>query len=102
VKGFIACLDQQKQEFTDEEIKIGREICERVVKAIGRIEKNLSEKDSYIEIIKSTVDLFEARNNFNKDHSKNVSRLAGRISTALNIPPEEQNEIRIAAYLHDI
>ncbi|MBC7475797.1 MAG: diguanylate cyclase [Candidatus Sericytochromatia bacterium] len=102
VIGVLVCLDDKARIFKFDEIKICQEIAERVVKASTRIEKNALEKGSYIEIIKSMIDIHEARNPISKDHSKNVSRLAGKISNALEIPKEEQNEIRIAAYLHDI
>jgi diguanylate cyclase (GGDEF)-like protein/putative nucleotidyltransferase with HDIG domain len=102
VTGMLACLHDRPKSFTVEEIRICGEIAERVIKAIGRIEKNISERDSYLEIIKSMIDIFEAKNPETRDHSKNISRLAGRISNALDIQKEEQNEIRTAAYLHDI
>jgi diguanylate cyclase (GGDEF)-like protein/putative nucleotidyltransferase with HDIG domain len=102
ISGIVVCLDDKIRQFTLEEINICKEITERVIKAISRIEKNDSEKDSYIDIIKSMIDVFESRDNTTKDHSKNISRLSGRISNILGLPKEEENEIRIAAYLHDI
>lgn len=102
ISGVIVCLDDKIRQFSAEEISICKEIAERVIKAISRIEKNDSEKDSYIEIIKSMIDIFESRDNSTKDHSKNISRLAGRISNILSLSKEEENEVRIAAYLHDI
>ncbi|MFN8577700.1 MAG: diguanylate cyclase [Candidatus Sericytochromatia bacterium] len=102
ISGVIVCLDENIRQFTIEEINICKEIAERVIKAISRIEKNDSEKDSYIDIIKSMIDVFESREQITKDHSKNVSRLSGRISNILGLNKEEENEIRIAAYLHDI
>jgi diguanylate cyclase (GGDEF)-like protein/putative nucleotidyltransferase with HDIG domain len=102
VTGMLACLHDNPKTFTIEELRICGEIAERVIKAISRIEKNISERDSYLEIIKSMIDIFEAKDTATRDHSKNISRLAGRISNALEIQREEQKEIRTAAYLHDI
>lgn len=101
ISGIVVCLDDKIRNFTIEEINICKEITERVIKAISRIEKNDSEKDSYIDIIKSMIDVFESRENSTKGHSKNISRLSGRISNILGLSKEE-NEIRIAGYLHDI
>lgn len=102
VTGVLACIDDKERTFNNEEINICKEISERIVKAITRIQKNISEKESYLEVMKSMVDLFESSSQETKDHSKNVSRLAGRISRAMNIPKEDEFEIRTAAYLHDI
>jgi putative nucleotidyltransferase with HDIG domain len=102
VTGVLACMDDKFKKFTQEEVKICEEIANRIIKAISRIEKNISERESYLEIIKSMIDIFESKNSLTRDHSKNVSRLAGRISSALEIPKEEEQEIRNSAYLHDI
>lgn len=102
VTGMIACLDTEERVFTPEEIKICQEISERVVKAITRIDKNYKDKESYIEIIKTMVDIFESKSHDTKDHSKNVSRIAGRIAKAMDLSTEEENDIRVSAYLHDI
>lgn len=102
ISGIIVCLDDKERVFTIEEANICKELSQRVMKAISRIEKNDSEKDSYIEIIKSMIDVFESREIATKDHSKNVSRLAGRISNILGLSKEEETEIRTVAYLHDI
>ncbi|MFN8674411.1 MAG: diguanylate cyclase [Candidatus Sericytochromatia bacterium] len=102
VFGIIGCFDTEEKDFTAEEIKIFQEISERVVKALTKIDKNISEKDSYIEIIKAMIDIFESKQNITKDHSKNVSRMAGRIAKAMNFSSEEEHDIRVSAYLHDI
>ncbi|MFN4149359.1 MAG: diguanylate cyclase, partial [Candidatus Sericytochromatia bacterium] len=102
VTGVLACIDDKQRLFNNEEIKICQEISERIVKAITRIQKSISEKESYLEIMKSMIDLFESKDIETKDHSKNVSRLSGRISRAMNIPKEDEYEIRTSAYLHDI
>ncbi|MEK7431721.1 MAG: diguanylate cyclase [Cyanobacteriota bacterium] len=102
VIGIISCLDVNEKEFSQEDLKILKEISDRVVKAITRIDKNESERDSYIEIIKSITDIFESKQPETRDHSKNVSRTAGRIAKAMNLTSDEEHEIRVSAYLHDI
>jgi len=102
ISGIIVCITDSEESFSDDEVKLAGEISKRVVKALKRIEKNLFQRDSYIEIIKATIDIYESKNYFSKDHSKNVSRLAGRISNSLDLTKEEENEVRTAAYLHDI
>jgi len=102
IKGVLACISDYAKKFTTEEINIAVEIGERVIKATTRMEKSMLERDSYIEIIKSMIDIFESRSSLRRDHSKNVSRLAGRISNILELPKEKQIEIRTAAYLHDM
>lgn len=102
ISGIIVCLDDKDRIFTPEEANICKELSQRVIKAISRIEKNDSEKDSYIEVIKSMIDIFESRDISTKDHSKNVSRLSGRISNLLGLSKEEESDVRTAAYLHDI
>ena len=102
VKGLLACFCSIPKKFTLEEINIAVEIGQRVIKATSRMEKSMLERDSYLEIIKSIIDIFESRVSSRRDHSKNVSRLAGRISNILDLPKDKQMEIRTAAYLHDI
>lgn len=102
VTGMIACLDTEERVFSEEEIKICQEISERVVKAINRIDKNYKDKESYIEVIKTMIDIFESKSYETKDHSKNVSRFSGRIAKAMALSNEEEQDVRISAYLHDI
>lgn len=102
ISGVLVCLDDKERVFSLEEINICKEIAERVIKAISRIAKNDSEKDSYIEIIKSMIDVFESSNVKTRDHSKNISRLSGRIANIMSLSKDEENELRISAYLHDI
>lgn len=102
ISGILVCLDDKERQFLPEEINICKEIAERVIKAISRIEKSDSEKDSYVEIIKSMVDVFESGDSKTKDHSKNISRLSGRIANIISLSKDEENELRVSAYLHDI
>jgi diguanylate cyclase (GGDEF)-like protein len=102
VVGFLACFSFEKQKFTEENIKICREIAQRVVKAIVKIERHLLEKENYLELIKTIIDIYESKTIENKNHSKEISRISARIGNILNLPIEEQNELRNVAYLHDI
>ncbi len=102
ISGILVCLDDKERQFFPEEINICKEIAERVIKAISRIEKSDSEKDSYVEIIKSMIDIFESSDIKSKDHSKNISRLSGRIANIIGLSKEDENDLRVSAYLHDI
>ncbi len=59
-------------------------------------------KDLFENLIRSFINMIEAKSPWTKGHSERVTDYALTIATALNFEEDELNDLKIAALLHDI
>lgn len=59
-------------------------------------------QEAEVEILGRLAMAAEYRDDDTGQHTKRVSKMAGQIATALNLPPEESALIHFAALLHDV
>lgn len=60
------------------------------------------ERDILLSGIACLVQALEARDQYTRGHSENVSRLSVRIGAALTLPPSDLQRLELAARLHDL
>lgn len=57
---------------------------------------------AYVEFVGSLASALDARDPYTAGHSLRVSKYSFMIARRLNLPPEQADEIRVGALLHDI
>jgi len=83
-----------------QEIRDLRESFNRAGSAIREARKALHR--AYVEFVGSLASALDARDRYTAGHSRRVSDFSCAIAHAMNASPEELDEIRIGALLHDI
>ena len=72
-------------------------------RAAGALQESQEKLDrAYLQFIETMVEALDARDPYTAGHSTRVSRYSAAIATALALPPDEIETIRVGALLHDI
>jgi putative nucleotidyltransferase with HDIG domain len=80
-----------------------RELAEGFNRAAAAIrEARESLHRAYVEFVGSLASALDARDRYTAGHSRRVSELSCAIARSLNLTPQELDDIRIGALLHDI
>lgn len=61
-----------------------------------------AEREAVIEGLAGLSNALRARDEYTREHSEHVSRLAGEIGKRLGLPPERLDLLRLAGLVHDI
>ncbi len=80
-------------------IKIGRKICYQYFREQQREEANPSDYLRFVKILASTL---ESKDPYTHGHSERVSHYSALLGNSLCLELHKEEELRIAAYLHDI
>jgi putative nucleotidyltransferase with HDIG domain len=59
-------------------------------------------ESAYLQFVGSLANALDARDQYTAGHSRRVSELSCALATALQLPPEDVERVRIGALLHDI
>jgi len=59
-------------------------------------------ESAYLQFVGSLANALDARDQYTAGHSRRVSELSCALATALQMPPEDVERVRIGALLHDI
>jgi HD-GYP domain-containing protein (c-di-GMP phosphodiesterase class II) len=70
--------------------------------AVVNREAEANLRRAYVEFVGSLASALDARDRYTAGHSRRVSERACTIATAMNLPPQELEDIQIGALLHDI
>jgi len=57
---------------------------------------------AYVGIVSTLIEAIEAKDRYNRGHSRRVAELAVRFAGRLELPPAQRDRLRTAAELHDI
>jgi HD-GYP domain-containing protein (c-di-GMP phosphodiesterase class II) len=82
------------------EIRELSESFNRAAAAIREARQNLHR--AYVEFVGSLASALDARDRYTAGHSRRVSELSCAIARAMHLAPQELDDIRIGALLHDI
>jgi HD-GYP domain-containing protein (c-di-GMP phosphodiesterase class II) len=82
------------------EIRELSESFNRAAAAIREARQNLHR--AYVEFVGSLASALDARDRYTAGHSRRVSELSCAIARAMHLAPQELEDIRIGALLHDI
>jgi HD-GYP domain-containing protein (c-di-GMP phosphodiesterase class II) len=83
-----------------QEIRELSESFNRAAAAIREARQNLHR--AYVEFVGSLASALDARDRYTAGHSRRVSELSCAIARAMHLAPQELDDIRIGALLHDI
>jgi HD-GYP domain-containing protein (c-di-GMP phosphodiesterase class II) len=83
-----------------QEIRELSESFNRAAAAIREARQNLHR--AYVEFVGSLASALDARDRYTAGHSRRVSELSCAIARAMHLAPQELEDIRIGALLHDI
>ena len=98
----FSAFRQSQQKWTSSELKLASEILQELANALSRLHQVQEQEESFIQLLKSIIEILESRKLHTQHHSEKVSLLAGRMAVALNFTLQEQKCIKDVAYLHDI
>lgn len=97
-----AVVVRRARAFSDEELRLlaiaGRDLALAVENDRLRHER----RRSYVGIVATLIEAVEAKDRFNRGHSRRVAELAVRFGHRLGLPPDDLEVIEVGAKLHDI
>lgn len=71
--------------------------------ALREFQKELAESDpQFINTARTLLTLINAKDRYTYAHSEQVARLSAMMAAALNLPVQQQQDIHLAAFLHDL
>lgn len=88
--------------FTDTEVRLLQAIAEIGGTAIRRARLYDNLEQSYIQMVLALARTVDARDTYTSGHSERIAVLAEHVARAIGCEPEEIQDIRWAALLHDI
>ncbi len=77
---------------------------QRYFQDVGRKASNqpLETRQLFLGAIETLIDTLESTDSYTKGHSHNVLEVAMTIANQMKVPPEEKEDLRWAALLHDV
>jgi len=76
---------------------------QEVVQALSPEERlHMAEEQSYMQTVEALAAAVDARDEYTQNHSRNVSRLAGRLAMEMGLPGNRAQLVEIAGLLHDV
>ncbi len=103
VIGTINASDRRSgEEFTSYDLKLLSAIASEAGIAIGNARLLTEMKNLFLSTVKSLVSAIDAKDDYTHRHSQRVARYSVAIAAEMGLSPNDQEEIQLAALLHDV
>ncbi len=102
VTGVLTVFFRTKRNFTDNDKKIILIYASQTAIAIENARLFASGNEMYLNVMKSFADALDAKDNYTRGHSEDVTGYAMEIAKEMNLPESEVELLRFSAILHDI
>lgn len=102
VLGFLLLGAPTRMTASDSTHKLLTVVSERVSLTFGRLVDVANLSRAREETLRAMGLVLEYRDFETKGHTERVTELAGRLGKRLNVTPEEMDDLRLGAYLHDV
>lgn len=98
----IACNSIDRSEFGSVEANLLNSVALILSTHLHNIRLFHEQEDLLIAFVRSLVSTLDAKDSYTRGHSERVALVARRLAQQLGISPREQEDIHLAALLHDI
>lgn len=98
----IACNSIDRDEFGSVEANLLNSIALILSTHLHNLQLFQQQDDLLVAFVRSLVSSLDAKDSYTRGHSERVALVARRLAMQLGLPPSEQEDIHLAALLHDI
>ncbi len=102
VTGVLTVFFRTKRNFTDNDKKIILIYASQTAIAIENARLFSSGKEMYLNVMKSFADALDAKDNYTRGHSEQVTKYAIEVAREMKLSESEVELLRFSAILHDI
>jgi len=107
--GLLHMADRRKDRFTPDSIRFFEGVCSSLGTALRRmhaeeeiVRQNVRITQMLASVIQIAGSIAEARDPYTAGHQRRVSEIAVRISQDMGMTPEQIEDVRVAALIHDV
>lgn len=93
---------EEREPFTADKLRLARSIGDQAASALHRVRLFVELERSYLQTVFALANAIDAKDSYTADHAQRLADMALAVGRELGMPPDELEDLRYGAILHDV